>query len=631
MIRRAAALLAAAAGLGCDGGAGRPETDGPRPVTFHRDIAPLVHRNCAPCHRPGEAGPFSLLSYADVKKRTEQILEVTGSRYMPPWPPEPGYGDFEGARRLRDEDVALIRRWVESGALEGDPGDASEAPRFAEGWQLGPPDLVLELDQAFTVPAEGTDVFHNFVLPVSVPRPRFVRALELRPGDKRVVHHANVLIDRTGTARRQDAREAGPGFAGMDVELESDSFEPDSHFLFWKPGSAAVAEPEDMAWRVDAGTDLVLNLHLQPSGKPESIRPALGLYFTDRAPTRFPILVQLEHDGALDIAPGRSDFVVTDQYAVPADVEVLAVYPHAHYLGREVQGWATLPDGSRKWLIWIRDWDLNWQAVYRYRTPIPLPRGSRIEMSIRYDNTAENPRNPSDPPKRVRAGNRSTDEMGHLWLQLLPRTPAERVALQEALMRRRLEKYPGDFVAHANLAAALESRGHPEEALAEYRLALRARPGSAATLNSVGALLQSLDRLADALRAYRDAVRADPHYANARYNLGNALVAQGAYAEAVPQYQEVVRRRPDDAGALTNLGGALLAVGRAREAASHLGRAVALDPASLNARFNLGRALAAEGRWQEALDQLEAARRLAPRDDDTRRELEALKKRLGRV
>ena len=630
MRRGGAALLLAGACAACrPGGASAPGERDAREVTFNHDVAPLVHRNCAPCHRPGEAGPFSLLTYADVRKRAAQIVKVTGTRYMPPWPPEPGYGDFAGARRLPDEDVALLRRWVEQGAPEGSPAEHRDPPRFPEGWQLGEPDLVLRAEKPFTVPAEGTDVFRNLVLRVNVKGPRYVRGMELRPGDKKVVHHANVLVDRTGWARAQDAREPGPGFCGMDVELESPTFEPDSHFLFWKPGTAAVAEAPDMAWRVDPSTDLVLNLHLQPSGKPEVIRPVLGLYFTDQAPTRFPMLVQLEHDGALDIPPGRQDFVVTDHLDLPVDVEVLGVYPHAHYLGRDVKGWATLPDGRTQWLVWIRDWDLNWQAVYRYRTPVALPRGSRIEMRIEYDNSALNPRNPSDPPRRVRAGNRSTDEMGHLWLQLLPHAPADRLLLQEALMQRRLEKYPGDYVAHANLASVLEARGRPEEALAEYRRALAARPGSALVLNNLGALLQSQGRHAEALRAYRDAVRADPGYANARYNLGNALVARGAFAEAVPHFREAARLHPEDAGALTNLGGALLGAGRAEEAEAALERAVALDPRSLNARFNLAKALQARGRLREALRQLEEAQRIAPADDDTRREIEAIRVRLG--
>ena len=322
---KAAALLLASACAACRPGASSDADRGVRPVTFNKDIAPLVHRSCAPCHRPGEAGPFSLLSYADVRKRARQIAKVTGSRYMPPWPPEPGYGEFVGERRLPDEDVALLRRWADAGAPEGSATDRPEPPRFAEGWQLGPPDLELRADEPFEVPAEGTDVFRNLVLKVPVTGPRYVRALELRPGDKKVVHHANVLVDRTGSARLKDARDPGPGFSGMDVELESPSFEPDSHFLFWKPGTAAVAEPADMAWRVDSSTDLVLNLHLQPSGKPEPIQPTVGLYFTDRAPTRFPMLVQLEHDGALDIPPGEASFAVTDHYDLPVDVAVLGV------------------------------------------------------------------------------------------------------------------------------------------------------------------------------------------------------------------------------------------------------------------------------------------------------------------
>ena len=657
MSRRSAtslAVLLLAAGA-CE--RARPErvTSSPlplaEPVTFNRHVAPIVYRNCAPCHRPGEAGPFSLLSYADVRKRADQIARVTARRYMPPWPPEPGYGEFVGERRLRDDEIALLQRWVREGAAEGPPSAAPAPPRFTEGWQLGPPDLVVEMRETYTVPAEGGDVFRNFVLPVPMSKgcersgidsreasggsrgrgaappcsTRYVRALELRPGDKRVVHHANVLLDSTGTARRRDARDPGVGFAGMDVELESDRFEPDSHFLFWKPGTAAVTEPSGMAWRLDEGTDLVLNMHLQPSGKPEPIRPSVGLYFTNEAPTKFPMLLQLEHDGAIDIPAGESRFVVTDHYDLPVDVEVLGVYPHAHYVGRDVQGFAKLPDGTKKWLIWIRDWDFAWQAVYRFAHPVFLPRGSRLEMRITYDNSAGNVRNPNDPPRRVVAGNRSTDEMGHLWVQVLPRQGDDRWVLQETFMRRRLEKYAGDFVAHANLAAALDHRGRTEEAIAEYRQALRARPGSAAVLNNLGAALQSSGRLDEAVRSYREALRGQPDYANARHNLGGALVQKGAFAEALPYLREAVRARPDDGSDRNNLGGALLATGRVDEAIRELRRAVEIDPDSLNAHYNLGRALAARGLRREAVEQMEEAVRIAPSDPDARRALAELK------
>jgi len=622
LLRLMALLLLAACG--------RARSDHPspppyEPVTFNRHVAPIVYRNCAPCHRPGEAGPFSLLSYADVRKRADQIARVTASRYMPPWPPEPGYGDLAGERGLGEDQIALLQRWVREGAPEGPPAEAPAPPRFTEGWQLGPPDLVVEMRDTYTVPAEGGDVFRNFVLPVPIRGMRYVRALELRPGDKKVVHHANVLVDTTGSARRRDARDPGVGFAGMDVELESDRFEPDSHFLFWKPGTAAVTEPPGMAWRLDEGTDLVLNMHLQPTGKREPIRPTVGLYFTDEVPTKFPMLLQLEHDGAIDIPPGESHFVVADHYDLPVDVEVLAIYPHAHYVGRDVQGFATLPDGTKKWLIWIRDWDFAWQAVYRFAHPVFLPRGSRLEMRITYDNSAGNVRNPNDPPRRVVAGNRSTDEMGHLWIQVLPRQRDDRWVLQEAYMRRRLEKYPGDFVAHANLGAALEQRGRGEEAIAEYRQALRARPGSAAVLNNLGAALQASGRLDEAIGRYREATRAQPDYLNARHNLGGALVQKGAFAEALPYLREAVRARPDDATDRNNLGGALLATGRVDEAMRELRRAVEIDPDSLNAHYNLGRALAARGLRREAVEQMEQALRIAPADPDARQALAELK------
>ncbi|HEY6546820.1 MAG TPA: cytochrome c, partial [Vicinamibacteria bacterium] len=284
--------------------AATPHSSAAATPTFNRDIAPLVFAHCAPCHRPGEAGPFSLLSYADVKARARLIAEVTQRRYMPPWPPKAGRGAFIGERRLRDDQIALLRQWVDSGAPEGDPADRPEPPRFPEGWGLGAPDLVLDPKQPFPLGPEGTDVFWNLVYRSPTERTRYVRALEIRLGNRKVGHHANLLIDRARQSRAKDGRTGPPGFPGMDVAFESEGFDPDSHFLFWKPGAAPYEEPQGMAWRLDRRTDLVLNLHLRPTGKPESVVPRIGLYFTDEAPTLHPMLLQLEHDGALDLPPG---------------------------------------------------------------------------------------------------------------------------------------------------------------------------------------------------------------------------------------------------------------------------------------------------------------------------------------
>ncbi len=199
----------------------------------------------------------------------------------------------------------------------------------------------------------------------------------------------------------------------MEIRIESQVFDPDSHLLFWKPGTVPYVEPEGMALRLDPGTDLVLNTHLQPSGKPEVIQPSIGLYFTRQPATKVPMLLQLENDLKLDIPAGQKDFLVTDDFTLPIDVDLMAIYPHAHYLANDMQAFAVLPDGTKKALIHIPHWNLNWQAVYRYQQPVRLPKGTTVSLRYVYDNSSDNPLNPNHPPARVVGGNRSSDEMCH--------------------------------------------------------------------------------------------------------------------------------------------------------------------------------------------------------------------------
>ena len=602
---------------------------GAEPVTFYRNIAPLINEFCAPCHRPGQAGPFSLLTYSDVKKRAGQVAAVTKSRYMPPWLPEHGYGQFAEERRLTDAQLRTIQQWVTDGLLEGSPADAPMPPTFTPGWQLGEPDLVMEAPKPFTVPASGPDVFWNFVLRVPVERTRYVRALEIRPGNARIVHHANLLVDRT---RSSHAREASPGegFAGMDLSIEADTFEPDSHFLFWKPGSAPDVEQDGMAWRIDQGDDLVLNVHLQTTGKPETVQPSIGLYFTDKPQTKFPMLIQLEHDGKLDIPAGAKNFLVSDDFKLPLDVDVLSVYPHAHYLGKLMEGYATLPDGKRKWLIRIPDWNLNWQAVYRYEQPVFLPKGTVISMRYRYDNSEGNLRNPNHPPKRVMGGNQSTDEMGHLWLQVLPRGDADRRdVLQEAVMRHRLEKYPADFSAHFNLGALLLSRKQPQAAIPYFRDAIRMEPDQATALNGLGAALTMTGDPKGAIAEFEHALKVQPGYTNARYNLANALADGGQLAEAAADFRQVVKENADDGTArehlfavLTELGNSLARSGKPQDAADTLREALAIHPENADLHNNLGVVLARSGDRTGAAAEFQAALRADPLNAEARRNLE---------
>ncbi|MFN7993935.1 MAG: tetratricopeptide repeat protein [Bryobacteraceae bacterium] len=593
------------------------------PVTFHRNIEPITRQYCAPCHRPGEAGPFPLLSYEDISKRGKQIVAVTRRRYMPPWLPEPGFGEFTGERRLSDAQLRSIEEWVREGTPEGPPGNVTPA-QFTEGWQIGPPDLVVQMPAAFRLPADGSDVFRNFILPVKVDRTRYVRAVELRPGDKRIVHHANIWVDRRQSLRRRDGKDGQPGFPGMEsfsTEARSDSFDPDSHFLFWKPGTVVEPEPAGMSWRLDPGTDLVLNMHMKPSGKPETIQPRLGIYFTDEPPRRFPMLVQLEHDGAIDIAPGARDFAVTDHLVLPVAADVLAIYPHAHYLGKQVESWATLPDGTRRWLIKIVDWDINWQAVYTYREPVALPKGTTVSMRISYDNSVENPRNPNNPPKHVRAGPRSEDEMGHMWLQILPRGDGSgdaRQIVQEAVMLRRLEKYPGDFVAECNLGALYVTRERYADAVARFTRALAVQSESATAHNGLGAALLAQGRGQEAVRELREALRLDPGHLNARWNLAKALVQQGDPAAAASELTLYLKQKPDNPDAQAGLGMIYFLQRRYDDALPHFQEAVRLRPGDAGIHTNLGALQASRGDFMSAIQEFEVALRLDPNDATAR-------------
>jgi Tfp pilus assembly protein PilF len=600
-------------------------------VTYYRDIAPILYQSCAPCHRPGQPAPFPLLTYEDARRHAATIAEVTRRRYMPPWLPEPGHGEFREERRLTEAQIRAIAEWARAGAPAGPAADAPPPPPANSEWALGTPDLVLLAPKAFTLAADGADVFWNVILSPSIPAPRYVKAVEIRPGNARV-HHASLLVDRKRTAKRQE-KAPGEGFPGMDLTIETDSFDPDSHFLFWKPGGMPRAEPDGMAWRLDPASDLVLNVHLQPSGKPETVRPMVGLYFTDHPPTAQPMLVKLENDRALDIPAGVPDFVVADDFRLPVDVDVLAVYPHVHYLGTLLEAYATLPDGSLRWLIRIPQWDVNWQSVYAYRTPVFLPKGALVSMRFHYDNSPANPHNPSSPPKRVTGGNQSTDEMGHFWMQVLARGEGDqRPVLQEALLRHRLERYPDDVVSRFGLGTLLLSRDR-DAAMAELREVLRVAPDNAQALNNYGAALQSEGRLEEALEQFRRAVRLEPGYTNAHFNLGTALLAQGKLQEAASNLRGVASAHPDDRAAREQLTAALVrmasdavAAGQVMSAETAYRELVGLDPANADLRNNLGILLAKTGDLKGAVEQFEAALRANPSHAAARRNLEQLRK-----
>ncbi|MGH9330770.1 MAG: tetratricopeptide repeat protein [Vicinamibacterales bacterium] len=568
--------------------AARPTNAAPE-ITFSRDVAPIVFSRCAPCHRPGEVGPFSLLTYEDVKRRARQIASVTAARVMPPWPPEPGHGEFAGERRLSHAEIATIQRWVASGAPEGNRADLPPAPTWKRGWQLGEPDLVVRMSEPYGVAPDGPDVFRKFVVPVPGQGTRYVRAIEFRPGNPRVLHHAIMHLDPTGEAKRLDGADREPGIGGM---LFTEGVSPEGHFLGWSPGLTPTVAPDDLAWRLEGGTDLLLQLHLLPTGKAETIQASVGFFFTATPPARTGLGLQLG-SYTIDIPPGDPAYMVEDSYVLPVDVDVHAIYPHAHYLGKNIQAWALLPDGTRKPLIWIKDWDFYWQGEYRYVTPVALPKGTTIAMRYTYDNSAGNPRNPHSPPQRVVYGGQSSDEMANVWMQVVPKASNDLARLKEDYARKAATRYVSGYLA---MLAAGRSSG--------------------AIHRGLGFAYLRAGQLDDAIRHLREAERlggGDPEEAAlVHYNLGNAEAARGNRSEAIAQFERAIELQPGFAEAYNNLGVMRQSEGRLDEATRLYGRALAIKPAYAEAHNNLGVMLQAQGKLDEAIAHFREAVRLSP-------------------
>jgi tetratricopeptide (TPR) repeat protein/mono/diheme cytochrome c family protein len=601
------------------GGAVAARRNVPSSITFTKHIAPLLFERCASCHRPGGAAPFGLLDYAAVRQRATQIAAVTKSRLMPPWKSEPGYGEFLGQQALSDAEIELIRHWVDDGAPEGDRRDLPSPPQFPEGWQLGEPDLIVTPSQAYMLDAAGADAFRVFVLPIPIGAARYVRGVEFRPGHSQVIHHANILLDRTPRSRELNAQDPTLGEQGL---LAASAAYPAGHFLGWTPGQPDRLLPKGLSWRLEPGTDLVVQLHMLPSGKPETVEFSVGFYFGTDRPEQTPGVLRLGHQD-IDIAAGTHDYTSNDSYVLPVDVEVLAVKPHAHFRARQVRGYATLPDGSTRWLLYIKDWDFRWQHVYRYRTPVVLPKGSTIHTEYVYDNSADNPHNPQLPPQRVRWGPRSADEMGDLWLQVLARDDGELSVLNRGFRRKLLDDdargYEGlierdsrNVVLHDDVALLYLQLGRMTEAVAHYEASVKLQPESAVAHFNLGAALMLVNRNQPALSEFQQALRLDPDYAAAHNNLGNLLDRQGQLDEALVHYREALRLNPASAAAHNNIGFVMTRRGSLDLAVSHFRDALRIDPGSADAHYNLGIALQRLGTLREAVDEWRAALQIKP-------------------
>jgi hypothetical protein len=391
-------------------------------ITFSETIAPIVYENCVTCHRPGEAAPFALITYEDVKKRGALIASVTQSRYMPPWHAAHGYGEFAGERRLSDAQIGAIGEWVKQGMPQGDPAKMPRLPQFTDGWHLGKPDLILEMPATFDLPASGPDVYRNFVIPTGLTEDKWVRAVEFRPSARKVVHHVLYAYVTGGSLARQDGADGKPGFGGMGT-VGLVPGQAGGSLGGWAVGNTPVFLPDGLALPLPKGSDFVLQMHFHLTGKAESERSTIGIYFADKAPEKRIFAAQVPalfgFGTGIDIPAGKRDYTVEDSLTLPVDVMAYSAGAHAHYVAREMKATATLPDGTIQPLLWIQNWDFNWQDRYNYKKPFLLPKGTRMDVRLVYDNSPDNPRNPSSPPKRVLWGEQSFDEMGSVTLQVV--------------------------------------------------------------------------------------------------------------------------------------------------------------------------------------------------------------------
>ena len=584
MTTRAMVIVSAVALAGCSTSSRQP--------TFTKDVAPILYANCVSCHQPGHAAPFPLLSYTDVQPRAAKIVAAIESGMMPPWLPDRSGPPIAGARALTREQIAVIREWAQGGAAEGDAAALPTLPKPSP-WQLGAPDLIATPPKPYALQPSGHDVYRNLVIPITTTGTKYVRAVELAPGDA-PIHHAVIRVDASRESRGEDGRDGQPGFDGMAAAGVQD---PEGHFIGWAPGRGPIVAPERLPWVLNAGSDLVIELHLMPQHHAVNVQPAVGLYFTDTPPAATPVMMVMGSK-AIDIPAGAVDHWIEDRYELPVDVEVLSVYPHAHYLGKEIDVRAIDSRGTSQSLLHIPQWSFNWQQDYRFVTPLPLARGTTVVMRYSYDNSANNPRNPHRPPRRVLWGPLSDDEMGNLGMQVVTRSTTDAAILAASFARH---------------AAMIDVKG--AEAL------VAADPASAAHASMLGASYARIGRIADAIPPLERALRLDPRSSSTENYLGGALLAAGRTRAAITHFRRAVELSPRDAHLRFNHARALAATGDGPGAFNELSAAIALNPEFGEAHHQLGVVLFAAGRLDDAIARLQRAATLLPRSADVRADL----------
>jgi hypothetical protein len=312
---------------------------------------------------------------------------------------------------------------------EGNPAKTPKLPTYPGGWSLGEPDMVVSMTEGFTVPADGPDIYRNFVIPLDLPEDKWVTGIEIRPSARQVVHHCLYYLDDTGQARKSDGQDGKPGFKR--------DFRYSGRLGGWAVGGTPRLLDDGFAMPLKKGSDLILSTHFHPSGKKETEQTTVALYFADKPPVRVPVELQVPPNygrkAGLDIPAGAKNFRIEGRFVAPVDMDLISISAHAHYIGKDMRSWAVRPDGTKENLLYIDEWDFNWQGVYYYETPLRIKKGTTIHGIVSFDNSAENPFNQFDPPQRIKWGKESTDEMGSIIMEVVPADPKQAEQLNAAV------------------------------------------------------------------------------------------------------------------------------------------------------------------------------------------------------
>lgn len=403
----------------------------PTGMTYAREVAPILNKNCVSCHREGDAAPFPLDNYKSAKQWSAAIKSYTAARKMPPFKADPHFGGpFDDQRVLTPKEIATLAAWHDTGAPSGDlkTAPAPPAPRTSE-WELGTPNMVVSPSRAYTLDADGGDVYRDFAVGQPFVEDTYVKAMEFLPGNRAVVHHMIVYIDLTGATVAEKEGKSPDGQPGWQVSGAGSGVKTWDWGAGWAPGMNAALLRPGMAVKVPKGARLVLQVHYHKSGKPETDKPRVALHYAKPTETITDILrVAALGNPMLRLKPNVADNEVKATMILPYDATVHSVLPHMHYLGKTMTVTALTPEGVSLPIVKITDWEFNWQMTYRYQKPIRLPKGTRLNLVATYDNTADNPFQPSQPPIEVGFGEETTDEMCFAFIGLTRDKPVVAVA-----------------------------------------------------------------------------------------------------------------------------------------------------------------------------------------------------------